>query len=160
MRVRKYANRDVPAMIDIWNEVIEEGMSFPQEEPLDARGGEDFFAAQTYCGIAVDFGGNIHGLYTLHPNNEGRCGHIANASFAVRSSSRNQKAGQDLVNDCLKVAKEKGFTIMQFNAVVENNEPARHIYEKLGFKELGTIPGGFKLKDGSFANIVQYYREL
>ena len=49
---------------------------------------------------------------------------------------------------------------MQFNAVVESNAAARRLYERLGFIQLGTIPGGFRMKDGHFENICPYYFEL
>lgn len=52
-----------------------------------------------------------------------------------------------------------GFGILQFNAVVEGNVHARHLYERLGFTQLGTIPGGFRMKDGPLANICPYFRE-
>ena len=52
------------------------------------------------------------------------------------------------------------WNVMQFNAVVESNIHARHLYERLGFKQLGTIPGGFRMKDGHFENIFPYYHEL
>lgn len=84
MKIRKYSENDVPAMVHIWNEVVEEGVAFPQLELLDEESGRAFFAAQTYCGVADD-NGTVVGLYILHPNNVGRCGHIANASYAVDS---------------------------------------------------------------------------
>ena len=84
MKIRKYSENDVPAMIRIWNEVVEEGVAFPQLELLDEESGRAFFAAQTYCGVADD-NGTVVGLYILHPNNVGRCGHIANASYAVET---------------------------------------------------------------------------
>ena len=48
--------------------------------------------------------------------------------------------------------KEFGFRILQFNAVVETNHHAIHLYERLGFKRLGTISGGFRMKDGKRIN--------
>ena len=30
--VRRYSGEDLPAMIAIWNEVVAEGMAFPQED--------------------------------------------------------------------------------------------------------------------------------
>lgn len=65
-----------------------------------------------------------------------------------------------LVSDCLVQAKKLGFRLMQFNAVVENNIHARHLYERLGFVKVGTVPGGFRMKDGSYQNIWLYYHEL
>ncbi len=159
MNIRSYQEQDIPAMVRIWNEVVEEGVAFPQLEGLDAESGSAFFAAQTYCGVAEEEG-NVVGLYILHPNNIGRCGHIANASYAVDSRCRGRHLGEKLVTDCLIQAKAHGFKLMQFNAVVENNIHARHLYERLGFTQLGTIPGGFRMKDGSYQNICLYYYEL
>ena len=100
---------------------------------------------------------NSNGLYILHPNNIGRCRHICNASYAVSSKCRGQHIGEKLVIDCMSKAKELGFRVLQFNAVVESNIHARHLYERLGFVQLGTIPGGFKMKDGHYDNICPYY---
>ena len=159
MTIRKYTENDLPAMISIWNEVVEDGIAFPQEEPLTAESGAEFFASQTYSAVAEE-NGKIYGLYILHPNNVGRCGHICNASYAVSSESRGKHIGELLVNDCLVQAKKCGFGVLQFNAVVESNIHARHLYERLGFVQLGTIPKGFRMKDGHFENICPYYHEL
>lgn len=146
-------------MAEIWNEIVEEGIAFPQEEPLNTDSAEKFFSSQSYCGVAED-DGKIFGLYILHPNNVGRCGHICNASYAVASESRGMHIGEKLVLDCIKTAKELGFLILQFNAVVETNIHARHLYERIGFKQLGVIPKGFRMKGGNFENICPYYIEL
>ena len=76
------------------------------------------------------------------------------------SACRGQHIGEKLVLDCLKTAKELGFRVLQFNAVVESNIHARHLYERLGFIQLGTIPGGFRMKDGRYENICPYYHVL
>lgn len=157
--VRSYNPQDIASMIRIWNEVVEEGNAFPQEECLTEATGKAFFAAQTYCGVAVG-DGQIYGLYILHPNNVGRCGHICNASYAVSRESRGMHIGEKLVKHCLEQAKAHGFGVLQFNAVVESNVHARHLYERLGFRQLGTIPKGFRRKDGIFENICPYYHEL
>lgn len=157
--VRPYTEADIPAMIRVWNEVVEEGIAFPQEEPLDLESGTAFFAEQTHCGVAV-VDGQVMGLYILHPNNIGRCGHICNASYAVSASARECGLGRLLVTDSMLQGKAHGFRVLQFNAVVETNAGARHLYEDLGFTQLGTIPGGFRMPDGTFANICPYYHEL
>lgn len=159
LRVEKYSSADLADMIRIWNQVVEEGVAFPQEELLDETSGREFFAAQTYCGVAR-LDGKVLGLYILHPNNVGRCRHICNASYAVSSESRGLHIGEKLVLDCLEQAKLHGFGVLQFNAVVESNIHARHLYERLGFVQLGTIPKGFRMKDGSYENICPYYHEL
>ena len=159
MIIRKYEKEDLPEMIRIWNEVVEDGVAFPQEELLAEKTGKVFFAGQSYCGVAEEEG-KLYGLYILHPNNVGRCGHICNASYAVSRESRGRHIGEALVRDCLKKGKEKGFRILQFNAVVASNASARHLYEKIGFLQLGRIPEGFRMKDGSYEDIYPYYITL
>ena len=94
--IRKYEEKDLCAMTEIWNEIVEEGNAFPQEEFLTSESGTVFFAEQTYTGVAVDAETEkIYGLYILHPNNIGRCGHICNASYAVSSHSRGLHIGEN-----------------------------------------------------------------
>lgn len=159
--VRAYMEEDLPRMREIWNEIVDEGIAFPQEEPLTEQGAREFFRAQTYTGVAVEREtGEVLGLYILHPNNVGRCGHICNASYAVASASRGRRVGEKLVRDCMDQGRRHGFRVLQFNAVVRTNAGARHLYEKLGFIQLGTIPGGFRMKDGRYEDICPYYHEL
>lgn len=161
IEIRAYEEKDLPEMIKIWNEIVEEGIAFPQEELLTENSGQQFFAEQTYSAVAVDIeSGIIYGLYILHPNNVGRCGHICNASYAVSSDSRGLHIGEKLVKDCLVQGKKHGFGILQFNAVVATNIHARHLYERLGFIQLGTIPEGFRMKDGHYEDICPYYHIL
>lgn len=159
--IREYNVDKLHDMIQIWNEVVEEGIAFPQMDLLTSETGTAFFASQTFCSVAEDGeSGKIYGLYILHPNNVGRCGHICNASYAVSSESRGLRIGEKLVKDSLIKAKQHGFNIMQFNAVVSTNTHARHLYERLGFIQLGTIPKGFHMKDGHFEDICPYYYVL
>lgn len=159
--VRAYTSADVDAAINIWNEVVRAGIAFPQEDELDAATGDEFFKAQSFTGLAVDEdSGEILALYILHPNNVGRCAHISNASYAVRSDVRGRHIGEIIVKDSIARARQLGFRILQFNAVVATNIHARRLYQRLGFTELGTIPGGFRMPDGSFADIVPQFITL
>lgn len=161
LNIREYTKEDVQEACSIWNKVVEDGVAFPQEEVLDLQTGDAFFKEQTYTGVAVDReSGELVGLYILHPNNVGRCGHICNASYAVKADKRGQHIGEKLVLHCLQMAKEKGFRVMQFNAVVANNTHALHLYERIGFTRLGTIPGGFRMPDGYFEDIIPHYYVL
>lgn len=159
--IRKYEQKDLSDLIRIWNQVVEDGVAFPQEENLTDESGTEFFAQQTYTAVAEDkASGKIYGLYILHPNNVGRCGHICNASYAVDRDARGLHIGEKLVKDCLVQGKAHGFGVLQFNAVVASNIHARNLYERLGFVQLGTIPGGFRMKDGTYEDICPYYHVL
>lgn len=159
--IREYKEKDLLNMIDIWNEVVEEGNAFPQKENLDYETAKEFFGEQTYVGVAEDEKDfTIYGIYILHPNNVGRCGHISNASYAVSSKSRGLGIGERLVRDSLVQGKKHGFKILQFNAVVATNTHAKYLYDKLGFQMIGTVKDGFLMKDGNYEDICLYYYTL
>ena len=159
--IREFLKTDAKEAAEIWNRVVEDGVAFPQLEKLSVEEAEKFFSEQDFTGIAFDTETNeAVGLYILHPNNIGRCGHIANASYAVKADCRGKHIGEAIVAHSLKKASELGFKLMQFNAVVAANHPAIHIYEKLGFVRIGTIPGGFHMKDGHYENIILFYHTL
>ena len=158
IQIIAYQSKDAALAAQIWNEVVADGNAFPQDTEMTADAANHFFLEQTYTGIAEDTETHeILGLYILHPNNVGRCGHICNASYAVRKNIRGLYIGEKLVLDCLKMAKEKQFRILQFNAVVATNTHALHLYERIGFKKLGTIPGGFRMPDGTYEDIIPHY---
>ena len=159
--VKPYEVKNMKAAVEIWNEVVRAGIAFPQENELDENSGDEFFKAQSFTGLAVDdTSGEILALYILHPNNVGRCSHISNASYAVRADLRGKHIGEIIVKHCIEKARELGFKILQFNAVVASNIHARNLYRRLGFIELGKIPGGFRMKDGTFEDIVPQYISL
>lgn len=201
IEIFEFCESDIKNVIKIWNEVVSDGIAFPQEDCLNEASGLKFFAQQSFVGVAKvvkdvcdsgdlaveyscgsdDFavgeacfsGGamdevcfsdtavnEIVGLYILHPNNIGRCGHICNASYAVFSKFRGMGIGEMLVSHCISKASEIGFGILQFNAVVATNIPALSLYKKLGFTKMAVIPRGFRLDDGSFADIVPHFIEV
>lgn len=158
--LRKFEDKDLKAMMEIWNEIVREGNAFPQEEELDLESAKQFFSSQTATVIAEDDNRKIVGLYILHPNNVGRCGHIANSSYAVTSAHRGEHIGEQLVRHSLEEAKRNGFSLLQFNAVVDSNKVARQLYKRLGFRELGVIPRGFRLKNGEYEDIYPHIFDL
>ena len=161
IQIREYEKTDVNEAVKIWNQVVEDGEAFPQMEFLTEKSGDEFFREQSFTGIAYDEEtGETAGLYILHPNNIGRCGHICNASYAVKKGMRGHHIGEKLVIHCMRKGKELGFRILQFNAVVASNRYALRLYEKPGFVRLGTIPGGFLMKDGHYEDIIPHYHVL
>lgn len=158
MDIREWCEDDLAAMLPIWNEVVQAGNAFPQVDPMGADEARAFFAVQSRTAVA-EMDGRVVGLYILHPNNVGRCGHVANASYAVASSARGQGVGRALVQDSLRQLAPLGFRGLQFNAVVASNQGAIALYEQLGFARIGTIPGGFRNGQGAYEDMHVFYHE-
>ena len=118
-----------------------------------------YFISQDYTGIAID-NDKVFGVYILHPNNIGRCGHISNASYAVSKESRGKGIGEALVRDSMEQGKKLGYKILQFNAVVISNTNAHKLYEKIGFNKIGIVKKGYINKNNEYEDIVLYYIDL
>lgn len=157
--IREYQKQDIPALTEIWNTIIEEGNTFPQTDFLTREQAEEFFAQQSFTAVAEE-DGEVAGLYILHPNNVGRCGHQANAGYMIRPLARGKGIGELLVKHSLEKSKALGFQLLQFNAVVKSNVHAIRLYRRLGFIEIGTVPHGFLMKDGTYQDIVLFYHTL
>ena len=161
IEIEEYRKDYADAAMGIWNEIVRDGIAFPQDEELTEQNADAFFTSQCFTGLAInDETDEVVGLYILHPNNVGRCGHICNTSYAVKQGLRGKHIGEQMVRHSLQKGAELGFRILQFNAVVASNIHALHLYERLGFHQLGIIPKGFRMKDGHYEDIIPHYIDL
>jgi L-amino acid N-acyltransferase YncA len=152
IQLRDMRKEDQTACLKIFNEIIEEGGSFPFPDPYTKEEFDQFCKGMTLCRVLTE-GKKILGFYVLGPNIPGRCSSIANASYAVDQNERGKHYGEKLVMDSLEEAKKLGFRMMQFNGVVDSNVHARHLYARCGFREIGVIPKGFQVKDGHYEDM-------
>ena len=159
MEISVYNIKYLDQILELWNNIIEEGIYFPQIEKLTKENADSYFKSQDFTGIAVE-DGEVYGVYILHPNNIGRCGHICNASYAVSKKARGKGIGEMLVKDSMKQGSKLGYRILQFNAVVISNNTAHKLYEKLGFNKIGIVKEGYLNINNIYEDIVLYYISL
>jgi ribosomal protein S18 acetylase RimI-like enzyme len=107
--------------------------------------------------VAED-GPELVGSAQLHPN-YGPSSRIANASFIVDPSRSGQGIGRRLVQHTLDEARATGYRAMVFNAVVETNVNAVHLYQSMGFSTLATVPEAFEHPTEGFVGLhIMYYK--
>ena len=85
---------------------------------------------------------------------------MANAGFIVSPDWRNKGLGWLLGATMLTYAKQLGYRSVIFNLVFSENVAARHLWDKLGFKELGVIPGAVQKNDGTYQDSIIMFRSL
>ena len=158
--VRAATADDHDAIWKIFRATVAPGDSFvydpntPREEAL-----EYWFGAGTLTFVATQ-DRKVIGSYILRPNRPGLGAHVANAGFMVDPAARGLGIGRLMGEHCLKEARRMGYRAMQFNFVVSTNQPAVRLWEELGFKIVGTLPGAFRHAQKGFVDAYVMFRSL
>src|SRR6266550_2476919 len=160
IEMREATAGDRDAIWDIFREVVAASDTYafdPGMSRHDALG--YWFQADTQTYVA-ESRGRILGTYILRPNQSGGGSHVANAAFMVAPDARGQGIGRAMAEHCLNEARLLGFRAMQFNFVVSTNERAVRLWEKLGFKIVGTLPGAFHHPEKGYVDAYVMFRDL
>ena len=152
--IRMATLHDYDELFVAFSHIVGAREGFPQQPPLTRQDFDEYWLEHSSAVTVARFGGYLVGAYYIKPNFVGRAAHIANAGYFVLAPYRSTGVGRAMVEHSLRQARHLGFDAMQFNLVFESN-PARGMYEKLGFEEVGRIPDAV---DGEDALI--YWRSL
>jgi len=152
--IRPATAEDHDALFDAFADIVDAHEGFPQAPPL-TRSEFDAYWIDHSSGVwVVTSDSALAGAYYLKPNFVGRAAHIANAGYFVTATCRGQGLGRLMLEHSLAAARRCGFDAIQFNLVFASN-PARALYERVGFREIGRVPAAV---DGEDAVI--YWRSL
>ncbi len=160
MTIRPANQSDADAIWEIFRAVVAPGDTYvfdpamPREEALAY-----WFRADTHTYVA-ESDQRIVGTYILKPNQPGLGSHVANAAFMVSPTARGLGVGRRMGEHCLAEARRLGFRAMQFNFVVSTNEPAVRLWQQLGFKIVGTLPGAFRHAQRGFVDAYVMFLSL
>ncbi len=143
-----------PATVDDWpqiwpffREIVDAGETYAYALDLTSEQARDLWLyeppGQTVVLVEDD---RVLGSATMGPNRPGRGAHVGTASFMVSSDARGRGVGRRLAEYVVQWHREQGFRGIQFNAVVETNTSAVHLWQSLGFEIIGTVPGAFEAR--------------
>jgi len=158
IEIREATGGDRDAIWDIFREVVAARDTYafdPGMSRHDALG--YWFQADTRTYVA-ESRARILGTYILRPNQSGGGSHVANAAFMVASDARGQGIGRAMAEHCLSEARLLGFRAMQFNFVVSTNDSAVRLWQKLGFKIVGTLPDAFHHPEKGYVDVYVMFR--
>jgi len=157
-------NQDIEPLWSLYRVIVEEGTSYPHDRFPDQDAFMDYWfrGKSTVAAYVPDraHATGMVGAFYLKPNWPGRAGHVANAGFIVAPDWRTKGLGRLLGTTMLTYAKQLGYRSVIFNLVFSENVAARHLWGKLGFKELGVIPGAVRKNDGTYQNSIIMFRSL
>jgi L-amino acid N-acyltransferase YncA len=148
MMIREFSAADWDGVWPIVREVVRAGETYTYDPAMTEQE-----AHATWIGrpdpsaltlVAVEADGRILGTAKAGRNRPGPGGHVSTASFMVAADARGRGVGRGLVERVLDWARRQGYAGMQFNAVAASNVYAVRLYETLGFRIVGTVPGAFE----------------
>jgi len=160
MQIRPALNADHDAIWSIFHEIIAAGDTYAFDpQMLREEALAYWFRADTHTYIAEKNGGVV-GTYILRPNQSGAGSHVANAAFMVARDAEGAGVGRRMAEHCLSEARRMGFRGMQFNFVISTNTAAIHLWNQLGFKIVGTLPGAFRHPEKGNVDVYVMFRSL
>jgi L-amino acid N-acyltransferase YncA len=160
LNIRPATESDRDAIWSIFHEVVASGDTYAFDPKISREEALTYWFradSQTYV---ADGKGKIIGTYILKPNQTGGGAHVANAAFMVPASARGKGVGRALAEHCLTEARRLGFRAMQFNFVVSTNESAIHLWQQVGFKIVGTLPGAFRHPSKGYVDVYVMFSSL
>jgi GNAT superfamily N-acetyltransferase len=146
MRIREFVESDWAQVWPIVRDVIQARDTFTYDPDLTSEQAHQVWvvAPPGRTVVALDDADRVVGTAQMQTNKPGPGSHVATASFMVAAHARGTGVGSALCRHALDWARERGYAGMQFNAVAASNTSAVRIYERLGFRVVGTVPGAFE----------------
>jgi L-amino acid N-acyltransferase YncA len=160
MEIRAATEADGEAIWNIFHEIVAAGDTYAFDPKMSREEALAYwFRADTHTYVAEKDGG-IVGTYILRSNQLGPGSHVANAAFMVAANAQGSGVGRVMAEHCLSEARRMGFRAMQFNLVVSTNAPAINLWQRLGFKIVGTLPGAFRHPRKGYVDVYVMFRSL
>jgi L-amino acid N-acyltransferase YncA len=152
--IRDATDEDWPRIGSFFAAIVDAGTTYAYPEKLSSADARALWMAEPPGRTVVAVGEDrILGSATMGPNRPGRGSHIATASFMVDPDHHGRGTGRALGQDVIEWARASGYRGIQFNAVVETNHAAVHLWQQLGFEILATVPGAFHHREYGYVGL-------
>jgi RimJ/RimL family protein N-acetyltransferase len=107
--------------------------------------------------IVAEVDGRFVGQVEVGPRG-GSSNHMGNLGISIRDGYRDIGIGTELMLEAEVQARRLGIKTI-FLEVNATNERARHVYEKVGYSEVGCLPKAV-LRDGEYIDLTMMAKEI
>jgi GNAT superfamily N-acetyltransferase len=136
---------DWPRIWPFFAEIVAAGETYAYPDDLTVETGRGWWMSKPPSQTVVLYDDDhVLGSATMGANRPGRGDHVGTASFMVDPAAAGRGIGRALASYVVDWHREHGFAAIQFNAVVETNAAAVHLWQSLGFEIVGTVPRAFR----------------
>jgi RimJ/RimL family protein N-acetyltransferase len=154
-------DRDWPLVWQFMEPIIRAGETYPYAIDMTIDQAYHMWIDSTEVAfVAEDDSGVLLGSYYLKPNQPALGAHVANCGYMVAGQARGRGIATQMGEHSQDEAGRRGFRAMQFNLVVHTNKASVHVWKKLGFNIVGTLPGAFNHAQYGFVDAYVMYKVL
>lgn len=158
--IREMSEADFEGFWPIFNRIIKAEDTYAFEADMSFEEGLALWYQSPLKTFVFEEDGQILGSYYIKANAMGPSSHISNCGYMVSDDARGKGIARKLCEHSQVIAKELGFSAMQFNSVVSTNEVAIKLWQKLGFEIIGTIPQAYQHKQLGLVNAYIMHKRL
>lgn len=160
LQIREASAADGGPIWEIFHAVVAGGDTYAFDPEISRQEALAYWLNPSNRCFVAEREGRVVGTYILKANQPGLGAHVANAAFMVSPDARGLGVGRAMGEHSLIEARRQGFQSMQFNFVVSTNESAIQLWQRLGFKIVGTLPGAFHHSTRGFVDAYVMFRSL
>ena len=160
LHIRPLGRHEFDLVWPIFEPIIRAGQTYSYDPNLTKEQGAAIWMAEEKTPYVAFDGDQVVGTFYIRANQLGLGNHIANGGFMVAPGHCGKGYGTQMGERMVEEARRLGYHGMQFNFVVETNEPSRRIWEKLGFEVVGRVPDAFRHADYGLTPALILYKKL
>jgi ribosomal protein S18 acetylase RimI-like enzyme len=158
--IRPAVTDDADAIWLILEPVIRAGDTYTLSREMPRQEALAYWLSPEHQVFVADLGGEIVGTYFIQANQSGGGSHVANCGYITAGPYVGRGIARAMCEHSFQHARERGFRAMQFNFVISTNERAVRLWQNLGFKIVGQLPGAFRHPKHGFVDALVMYRPL
>jgi L-amino acid N-acyltransferase YncA len=155
---------DLDDCIDFINSLVEEGAEILRDTNVTREEEADWLGSRLariekrqLIGVVAEVNGKMIANSEVEKRSS-FMSHMGYLGIAIRKGYRGIGIGSRLIQTLINESKVMGLEILVLD-VFDVNQPAKALYKKMGFKEVGRIPKGIH-KNGKYMDLIRMTREL
>lgn len=160
MIIREAVDSDFDNIWPIFYEIVSAGETYAYPVDISKIEAKKLWMNLPQKTFIVVDNNEVLGTYYIKTNQAGPGSHVCNCGYMVSSQSRGKGIATIMCEHSQKIALDLGYKAMQFNFVASSNTGAIRLWNKLGFKTVGTLPKAFNHPKLGYIDALVMYKWL
>jgi ribosomal protein S18 acetylase RimI-like enzyme len=160
MTIRPAGSTDANAIWAILEPTIRAGETYTLPRDMERDDALAYWFSAEHAVFVAEQDGEVFGSYYIRANQRGGGAHVCNCGYMTAAWASGRGVATAMCEHSLKFARSQGFRAMQFNFVVSSNQPAIHLWQRLGFAIVGRLPEAFLHPELGYVDALVLYRAL